>query len=129
MTTKEGPTRGEHSVAAGDAGVDAAMLDRDENGVEVAKRHGYRSVTDLLQHELGRRSHEVASLLRLGEVLRDGTYPTLAVAVEDGRVSLQQAHVIVDVLDDETKRFELTRSNTSRPQRRSLLSVTRARCR
>lgn len=76
---------------------------RDDRGADLAKRLGYRSLADLLQHELGRRNQDANTMLRLAEVLRDRNYPSLADAVESRLVSMQQAGVIVDVLDKEAR--------------------------
>lgn len=88
------------------AGYAKALDSGTEGGSTLAKQLGYRSVADLLQHELGRKKHDTDTIVRLAEVLRDGTYPTLAVALEDGRVSLQQAGVIVGVLDQEVRHHD-----------------------
>lgn len=75
----------------------ANALDAGGTGSATAKDLGYRNIADLLQHELGRRKSDADTIIRLGEILRDGTYPALAQPrlplIRSYRYRFGQAHV------------------------------------
>ena len=83
------------------SGYAQALAQAEGGGDDLAKRLGFRSVPDLLQHDLGKQKRETDGVVRLGKLRAQGDYPALATAITEGSVSLHQALVIVGVLDQQ----------------------------